>query len=86
MSENVTPMTAIALRPPVPSPNSFVVLNVAALVKKYPIEAPIAAISTNQPRASRPRIGPDREMMMQNSIAFLGVLYFSSITPNHSGR
>ena len=46
----------------------------------------MADISTNQPRASRPRIGPERETTTQKIIAFFGVLCFRSIRPNQAGR
>ena len=57
-----------------------------AQVKKNPMDAPIADISTNHPRASRPRMGPESEMMMQKIMALRGVWCFSSIFPNHAGR
>ena len=50
------------------------------------MEAPIALISTNQPSASRPRIGPERLTRIQKIMAFFGVPYFGSIRPNHSGK
>ena len=31
-------------------------------------------------------VGPDREIRMQKNMAFLGVPYFVSTTPNQSGR
>lgn len=84
--EKHTPRIAKTFRDFVPSPSFFIVTRVAAEVKKYPMEAPMELISTNHPKASRPRIGPDKEIMMQKIIAFFGVLYFGSILPNHSGR
>ena len=61
------------------SPSLRIVMNVDAPVQRNPIEAPMALMSTNQPSASRPRTGPEREMRMQNSKAFLGVPNRSSI-------
>ena len=81
-----TPTAAMIFRNGPASPSRFAVTSVLAQVKKYPIEAPIALMSTNQPSASRPRIGPDRLIRMQNSIAFFGVPYFLSTLPNQSGR
>ena len=68
------------------SPFRFIVTRVARHVKRKPIEAPIAHISTNQPRASRPRIGPESEMPMQNKSAFFGVLCLGSMTAKDLGR
>lgn len=50
------------------TPNAFllslyllIVIIVATQVKKYPIDAPIADISTNHPSASLPCIGPVKD-------------------------
>lgn len=64
----------------------FKVMQVERQVQRKPIEAPIALISTNQPRASLPRIGPDKEISIQKISAFTGVPYFSSILPNVLGK
>ena len=80
------PVMAIALKKAEPSPSLFSVFNVLAQVKKYPMLAPIALMSTNHPSASRPRIGPLRLTRMQKRMAFRGVPYFSFTFPNHSGR
>lgn len=86
VTENTTPMTAIDFSKDVPSLSLFSITSVAAEVKNYPIDAPIADISTNQPSASLPRIGPDSDTTIQNIIAFLGVPYFGSFLENTSGR
>ena len=70
----------------VPSLSLFITTKVEVQVKKKPMEAPIADISTNQPRASRPNIGPDNEISMQNKIALRGVPYRLSILQNILGR
>ena len=85
-TENTTPMTAMAFSNEVPSLSLFSITSVVAEVKKYPMDVPIADMSTNQPRASLPRIGPDKDTMIQKIIAFLGVPYFGSFLENTSGR
>ncbi len=74
-TEKHTPTDAIIFRREEPSPSRRMVESVAMQVKKYPMEAPIDDMSTNQPSASRPKIGPDRQLRMQNSIAFFGMAY-----------
>ena len=86
VTENATPMTAMAFSNEVTSLSLFSITSVVAEVKKYPMDAPIADMSTNQPSASLPRIGPDSDSTIQNIIAFLGVPYFGSILENTSGR
>ena len=76
----------MTLRNGVPSPSRFIVTIVLAQVKKYPMLAPMALMSTNHPSASLPRIGPERLIRMQNNMAFFGVPYRLSTFPNQGGR
>ena len=76
IAEKIVPSIAIIRNNCVLSFVLFMVTRVDAQVKRYPIDAPIADMSRNHPRASRPRTGPDNEMSIQNIIEFFGVPLF----------
>lgn len=84
--ESIAPNTAMNFNSVVPSLSRFITTKVEVQVKKKPMEAPMADMSTNQPRASLPSMGPDKEIRMQNNMAFLGVPYRLSILQNILGR
>lgn len=84
--EKTTPIVAITLNAFLSSLSLLIVILVTAQVKKYPIDAPITDISTNQPSASLPSIGPVNDTIIQNIITFTGVPVFSLTIPNISGK
>ena len=69
-------MVAIVFKKTVPSPSLFIVTSADAHVKKYPIDAPIADMSTNHSNAFLPKIGPDKDMIMQRLTPLLQPKFF----------